>query len=52
MCYLIDNDFFLQGKTGTGKALHTLEYFHGEAGRFFRWWLSDKLYKALEPVTS
>ncbi len=48
-CYLIDNDFFVEGKIVAGDALSRLDTFHKEAGRFFRWWASEKLQKAMGP---
>ena len=48
-CYLIDNDFFVEGKIDSGDALNRLDGFHKDAGRFFRWWVSDKLQKVMGP---
>ncbi len=50
-CYLIDNDFFIAGKTEAGDVLQHLESFHTEGARFFRWWVTDKLHKAMGPET-
>ena len=47
--YLIDNDFFTDGKTEAGDVYQHLETFHTEGGRFFRWWVTDKLHKAMGP---
>ena len=50
-CYLIDNDFFMESKTEIGDALNKLETLHGEAGKLFRWWITDTLHQAMGPET-
>ena len=48
-CYLIDNDFFIESKTEIGDALNKLETLHEEAGKVFRWWITDTLHQAMGP---
>jgi uncharacterized protein (TIGR04255 family) len=51
LAYYIDADFFYNEKTEARAedALRTLDQFNGEAGRFFRWCITDRLHKALKP---
>lgn len=46
--YLIDCDFFTE-KTDSKDADQALEYFHGNAARFFRWCITERLHQAMEP---
>ncbi len=48
-CYLIDNDFFVDGRTELNTAMESADNLHKEASRFFRWWVTDKLHKAMDP---
>lgn len=46
--YLIDCDFFVE-RTEVTNATSALDYFHGNARRFFRWCVSDSLHTAMGP---
>ncbi|MBL8962502.1 MAG: TIGR04255 family protein [Phycisphaeraceae bacterium] len=46
--YLIDCDFFVE-RTEIANVDGALQYFHGNAARFFRWCISDSLHQAMEP---
>ncbi|HSS77995.1 MAG TPA: TIGR04255 family protein [Thermoanaerobaculia bacterium] len=48
--YLIDNDFFTEEKMEVANALERLDLFNREAGRLFRWCISDRLHAAMEPT--
>lgn len=47
--YFIDADFFTNERTGVNDARSKLDYFNGEAGRFFRWCISQRLDEAMGP---
>lgn len=47
--YLIDCDFFVE-RTEIGDASTALEYFHGNAARFFRWCITPTLHEAMVPA--
>jgi len=47
--YLIDSDFFTDSPMETKDVATTLELFNQEAGRLFRWCITDELQQALEP---
>jgi uncharacterized protein (TIGR04255 family) len=49
--YLIDSDFFTEQRTEIKDALEALHYFNQQAGRLFRWCLTDRLHNAMEPET-
>lgn len=46
--YLIDGDFFAN-RTDLGREHDTINYFHDNAFRLFRWCITDRLHRALEP---
>jgi len=48
-CYLIDNDFFADGRTELKDADRKLDFFHGQSGRLFRWCVDNRLHTAMEP---
>ena len=48
-CYIIDADFFTDERTGVNEAIQTLAVFNRNAGRFYRWCITDKLHDALGP---
>jgi uncharacterized protein (TIGR04255 family) len=48
-CYVIDADFFLEPKTETNHAFAVLDAFNKQAGRLFRWCISERLHCAMEP---
>lgn len=47
--YVIDSDFFSDEKMEVANAMERLDRFHREAGRLFRWCISDQLHSAMEP---
>jgi uncharacterized protein (TIGR04255 family) len=49
-CYLIDADFFREGKTNEQDAVASLDRFNREAGNLFRWCIRDPLHRAMEPT--
>jgi len=48
-CYLIDSDFFTENRTKVSDAIQKLDYFNKQAGRLFRWCITERLHDALEP---
>jgi uncharacterized protein (TIGR04255 family) len=48
-CYLIDSDFFIDQKMEISDASEILDVFHKQAGRLFRWCISDRLHDAMHP---
>jgi uncharacterized protein (TIGR04255 family) len=48
-CYLIDSDFYREGKVATDEASRTLDSFNRQSGRLFRWCITDRLHQAMEP---
>jgi uncharacterized protein (TIGR04255 family) len=48
-CYLIDADFFVERKEGVDEYFEILAKFNRMAGRLFRWAITDKLHRAMEP---
>jgi len=48
-CYLIDSDFFRESTTERGDAIPILDRFNREAGKLFRWAISDPLHAAMDP---
>lgn len=46
--YLIDCDFFVE-RTEAANVDSALQYFHGNAARFFRWCITDSLHQAMAP---
>lgn len=52
-CYLIDSDYFSDEKMEVQHARERLDHFNREAGRLFRWCITDRLHSAMgpEPVT-
>lgn len=49
-CYLIDADFFREGKTNEQDTIATLDRFNREAGNLFRWCIREPLHRAMEPT--
>jgi uncharacterized protein (TIGR04255 family) len=47
--YQIDSDFFRETGTERKDAADTLDRFHREAGRLFRWCITEDLHRALRP---
>lgn len=47
--YLIDCDFFVE-RTEAANVDSALQYFHGNAARFFRWCITDSLHQAMAPL--
>jgi uncharacterized protein (TIGR04255 family) len=49
MCYLIDSDFFTEEKTEIEDAHTLLNYFNQQGRHLFRWCITERLHKAMEP---
>lgn len=49
MCYVIDNDFFLQDQIEPTDVFPMFDYFNLRSGRLFRWCITDRLHRAMEP---
>jgi uncharacterized protein (TIGR04255 family) len=47
--YLIDNDFFSDTKVEVSDVFNRLTAFNREAGRLFRWCITDQLHDAMAP---
>jgi uncharacterized protein (TIGR04255 family) len=47
--YVIDSDFFSTEKTETKDAIERLDSFNRQAGRLFRWCITDRLHEAMGP---
>jgi uncharacterized protein (TIGR04255 family) len=50
-CYLIDADFSDEQQTETNHAIAKLDFLNRQARYLFRWCISDKLHRALEPTS-
>ncbi len=48
-CFLIDCDYFRSERTETTDAIEVLNYFNGQAGRLFRWCITERLHNAMAP---
>lgn len=48
--FIIDADFFTTTRTDVSNATDTLNTFNREAGRFFRWCITQELHDAMEPA--
>jgi uncharacterized protein (TIGR04255 family) len=48
-CFVIDADYFTDDRTEVLDALTTLNALNGQAGRLFRWCITDRLHDALLP---
>lgn len=48
-CYLIDSDFYREGKVATNDASGILDSFNPQCRRLFRWCITDQLHQAMEP---
>lgn len=48
-CFLIDCDHFRQERTETTDAIELLGYLNNQAGRLFRWCITDRLHNAMDP---
>ena len=49
VCYVIDSDFFKAKKTSIDDAISKLDYFNQYASRLFRWCITERLHKSMEP---
>jgi len=47
--YVIDSDYFSEGRTEAKDVQQTLDSFNSQAGRLFRWCITEKLHNAMEP---
>jgi uncharacterized protein (TIGR04255 family) len=48
-CYLIDADFSVERKEGVDEPFKILDEFNRMAGRLFRWAITERLHKAMQP---
>jgi uncharacterized protein (TIGR04255 family) len=48
-CYLLDCDFFTEEQTEVSDAIRILDHFNQQNRLLFRWSISDKLHKAMDP---
>lgn len=49
LCYLIDNDFFIEGLQELDNGLDTITSFNRRNRNLFRWCISDRLHKSMDP---
>jgi uncharacterized protein (TIGR04255 family) len=49
-CYFVDTDFFTEQRTERTDAFDILNYFNGQSGRLFRWCISERLHRAMQPT--
>jgi uncharacterized protein (TIGR04255 family) len=49
ICFVVDSDFFKDDKTEKDNALTILDNYHQQAGRLFRWCITDTLHAAMHP---
>lgn len=47
--YVLDSDFFTEERTEVGDVLKSLDYYNRQAGRLFRWCISQRLHSAMDP---
>lgn len=50
VCFLVDSDFFLEDRTETANGFGILDSFNKQARNLFRWCITDRLHRAMEPV--
>ena len=48
-CFVVDADFFHEPKTEIADAFTVLDAFNRQAGRLFRWCISERLHDAMDP---
>ena len=49
ICYVIDSDFFDAQKASIGRARSKFDDFNQHASRLFRWCITERLHKSMEP---
>lgn len=49
ICFLIDNDFFKEGKEDLENGIDIIDNFNRKNHNFFRWCITSKLHRILEP---
>jgi uncharacterized protein (TIGR04255 family) len=49
VCYSIDSDFYTEERTEVTNVFDSLKLFNRQAGRLFRWCITEHLHKALGP---
>ena len=49
--YVIDADFYTEGRYTSQHAFTALDLFHRRAGDLFRWAITGNLYRALDPIS-
>ena len=47
--FLINNDFYIGGRTGVGDVNRVINYFNRQSGNLFRWCIQERLHTAMEP---
>ena len=48
--YIIDIDFYCEGKVDVRETIALLDYFHRQAGNLFRWCITPELHDRLKPT--
>jgi uncharacterized protein (TIGR04255 family) len=49
ICYVVDSDFYIGGKTEVNDGKEKLRRLNRQAGHFFRWCITSRLHDAMEP---
>lgn len=49
VCYMIDSDFYNEGKTQIEATTEILDYFNIRGSRLFQWCITERLHQAMEP---
>jgi uncharacterized protein (TIGR04255 family) len=49
LCYVIDSDFYCEGRTEVRDVYEILDFFNRQAGRLFRWCITPRLHELLGP---
>jgi uncharacterized protein (TIGR04255 family) len=49
VAYMIDADYFTEQSKEAKGATEVLDRFNRESGRLFRWYITDRLHRAMEP---
>lgn len=50
-CFIVDSDFFAEGRSEPKDAVSALDEFNRESGHLFRWCIQNPLHQAMEPAT-
>ena len=49
ICFMLDSDFYYDGKISIDDAKKKLDYFNQRASRLIQWSITDRLHQAMEP---